>query len=97
MRRNVGLRLSDEFLAELDQVRGDVPRELWIRMELERAVARYLPERSLVPYGGDEEIEAGGKRPSPAVIEKAEKLATGRRIVGGMVSQPRPIVQKRGK
>lgn len=51
MRKNVGLRLSEEFLKQLDEVRGGVPREAWIRRRLEEAVRQELAER---PVRGNE-------------------------------------------
>jgi len=44
-RKQVGLRLSEAFLAQLDAVRGGVPREAWIRMVLTREVERLIGER----------------------------------------------------
>ncbi len=44
-RKNVGLRLSGVFLAQLDEVRGGVPRETWIRQVLMAEVDRLLKER----------------------------------------------------
>lgn len=43
-RKNIGLRLSEEFLVQLDRVRGGVPREAWIRLVLQEAVRRALVE-----------------------------------------------------
>ncbi len=50
-RTNVGLRLSGPFLAQLDEVRGGVPREAWIRQLLVVEVDRLLKERALEPRG----------------------------------------------
>ena len=41
-RKSIGLRVSEEFLAQLDAVRGLVPRETWIRDALMREVERCL-------------------------------------------------------
>lgn len=49
----MGLRLSEEFLAQLDEVRGLVPREVWIRSALEWVVRNDMgaiaPNRSPEP------------------------------------------------
>jgi len=42
MRKQINLRLSEEFLAQLDEVRGGVPREAWIRRVLMEAVKEAL-------------------------------------------------------
>ncbi len=45
-RRQINLRLSPAFLAQLDEVRGGVPREAWIRQLLVAEVDRLLKERA---------------------------------------------------
>jgi hypothetical protein len=44
-RKQIGLRVSEDFLRQLDEVRGLVARETWIRDALMKAVAKALGER----------------------------------------------------
>ena len=41
-RKNIGLRVSEAFLAQVDELRGGVPREAWIRQILVAEVDRLL-------------------------------------------------------
>jgi hypothetical protein len=95
------IRISPRELEAIEGARGEVPRSTWIK---ERCRDAIVAQRSgvvqLPPRGGEvvamapaEGLEPGG--------ERARSLGlTGdgsRRPAGGMVGQPRPIVQKRGK
>lgn len=39
------IRLPEELVAEIDKLRGLVPRERWVRDALEKHVAKLLAER----------------------------------------------------
>ena len=41
----VNLRLPDELLAQVDEARGDVPRERWIRRAVEAALRQEAVEQ----------------------------------------------------
>ena len=43
-KRQVPLRLEEELIEEIDRVRGDVPRERWIRRLIEQKLGINQPE-----------------------------------------------------
>ncbi len=45
-RRQINLRVSEGFLKQLDEVRGGVPREAWIRAALTKEVEIALKGQS---------------------------------------------------
>ena len=45
MNTQVNLRLPDELLAQVDEARGDVPRERWIRRAVEAALRQEAVEQ----------------------------------------------------
>ena len=60
--------LSDETVADIDRVRGDVPRSAWIRRLI---VTELFGPRAAVSKGGALEIPS----PTPAPAEQPEALA----------------------
>lgn len=76
--RQHALRLDDDLMQSVDIARGQVPRnayfremvQQWVRAEEEDPTSRL--HRSPTK---EEEIEAGGVRPSPEVIEKVTPKA----------------------
>jgi len=42
--KQVALRLPDELATKIDQTRGDVPREVWLRRAAERALGEAVAD-----------------------------------------------------
>lgn len=98
---------SDEELARIDAVRGQTPRATWVRLAAVALSGEGVsgspparppapePDRGPKPKAEPRTyvVENGDTLPKvPVRLPKAERLAA-----RGIVSQPRPIVQKRGK
>ena len=62
-RRQINLRVSQAFLMQLDEVRGGVPREVWIREALTTQLREALRN---VPIKVEEKLP-GDLRTEPAV------------------------------
>lgn len=61
----ISFRCSEEFLAAVDSARGDVPRELWVRGVVGRAVEQALSE---LPLGAPPRADdARGIRPKESL------------------------------
>jgi hypothetical protein len=91
------IRISPRELEAIEGARGEVPRSTWIKERCREAIVAQRSGIVQLPRGG----EVVAMTPAEIVEpdrERARSLGlTGgasRRPAGGMVAQPRPIVQK---
>lgn len=94
----LSISLPDALVARVDEMRGDVPRSLWIRRRLEERIGFGVgdAEHGTAFIGGAAPIQEPPtpeleRSPTPSREDKPRKPG------GSVAAQPRPIVQKRSK
>lgn len=78
-RKQINLRLSEEFLAQLDEARGLVPREAWIRQALTNYLGWWMHEPPAPKAARSPEPDPAPETPQEP--SKAEKLQVARQTL----------------